>query len=115
VIEAKVKPSDMASMKVGLPAKVKLDAYDYSIFGAMKGEVTYVSPDTLVEESKTGQVTYYRAKINIGEAEYREKAPDIEVRPGMTATVDIKTGKRSVLSFLLKPITKTLSESFGER
>lgn len=115
VIEAKVKPSDMASMKVGLPAKVKLDAYDYSIFGAMKGTVSYVSPDTLVEDSKTGQVTYYRVKVNIGEAEFKEKAHDIEVRPGMTATVDIKTGARSVLSFILKPITKTLSDSFGER
>lgn len=115
VIEAKVKPSDMASMKQGLPAKVKLDAYDYSIFGAMKGDVTYVSPDTLIEETKTGPLTYYRVKVNIGEAEYKEKAPDIEVRPGMTATVDIKTGSRSVLSFILKPITKTFSESFGER
>lgn len=115
VIEAKVKPSDMASMKVGLPAKVKLDAYDYSIFGAMKGTVTYVSPDTLVEDTKSGQVTYYRVKVNIGEAEYKDKAHDIEVRPGMTATVDIRTGARSVLSFILKPITKTLSESFGER
>lgn len=115
VIEAKVKPSDMASMKVGLPAKVKLDAYDYSIFGAMKGTVSYVSPDTLVEDTKTGQVTYYRVKVNIGEAEFKEKSHDIEVRPGMTATVDIKTGARSVLSFILKPITKTLSDSFGER
>lgn len=115
VIEAKVKPSDMAAMKQGLLAKVKLDAYDYSIFGAMKGDVTYVSPDTLVEETKMGPLTYYRVKVNIGEAEYKEKAPDIEVRPGMTATVDIKTGSRSVLSFILKPITKTLSESLGER
>lgn len=115
VIEAKVKPSDMASMKEGLPAKVKLDAYDYSIFGAMRGDVSYVSPDTLVEDSKTGPVTYYRVKISIGEAEYKEKARDIEVRPGMTATVDIRTGARSILSFLLKPLTKTLSDSFGER
>lgn len=115
VIEAKVKPVDMASLRVGLPAKVKLDAYDYSIFGAMKGIVTYVSPDTLTEETKMGQASYYRVKVNIGEAELRDKASDIEVRPGMTATVDIRTGTRSVMSFILKPITKTLSESFGER
>ena len=116
VIEAKVKPADMAAMKVGLPAKVKLDAYDYSIFGSMKGTVTYVSADSLSEETKTGPMTYYRVKVNILESEYKGKAAtDIEVRPGMTATVDIKTGSRSILSFILKPITKTFTQSFGER
>ena len=116
VVEAKVKPADMAAMKVGLPAKVKLDAYDYSIFGSMKGNVTYVSADSLSEETKSGPMTYYRVKVNILESEYKGKAAtDIEVRPGMTATVDIKTGSRSILSFILKPITKTFTQSFGER
>ena len=116
VIEAKVKPADMAYMKVGLPAKVKLDAYDYSIFGTMQGKVSYVSADTLTEETKTGPITYYRVKVNIGEKELMGRnAQDIEVRPGMTATVDIKSGDRSVLSYLLKPITKTLGSAFGER
>jgi len=116
VVETKVKPADMAAMRTGLPAKVKLDAYDYSIFGAMNGVVSYVSPDTLIEDTKAGPITYYRVKVNIGEREFKGKAAgDIEVRPGMTATVDIKTGGRSVLSFLLKPITKTLNESMGER
>lgn len=116
VVEAKVKPADMAAMKVGLPAKVKLDAYDYSIFGSMKGTVTYVSADSLSEETKAGPITYYRVKVNILESEYKGKSvSDIEVRPGMTATVDIRTGSRSVLSFILKPITKTFTQSFGER
>lgn len=116
VIEAKVKPADMAAMKVGLPAKVKLDAYDYSIFGSMKGKVSYVSADSLVEDTKNGPFTYYRVKVNILEHEFKGKAgEDIEVRPGMTATVDIRTGSRSILSFLLKPITKTFTSSFGER
>lgn len=116
VVEAKVKPADMAAMKVGLPAKVKLDAYDYSIFGSMKGTVTYVSADSLSEETKAGPVTYYRVKVNIQEGAFKGKAADdIEVRPGMTATVDIKTGGRSILSFILKPITKTFTQSFGER
>ena len=116
IVEAKVKPADMAYMKVGLPARVKLDAYDYSIFGTMKGIVSYVSADSLVEDSKAGPVTYYRIKVNIGEKELKGKAAaDIEVRPGMTATVDIKSGDRSVMSYLLKPLTKTLTSSFGER
>jgi adhesin transport system membrane fusion protein len=116
VVEAKVKPADMAAMRSGLTAKVKLDAYDYSIFGAMKGVVSYVSPDTLIEDTKAGPLTYYRVKVIIGESEIKGKAAgDIEVRPGMTATIDIKTGGRSVLSFLMKPITKTLHDSMGER
>jgi len=116
IIEAKVKPVDMANIKAGLPAKVKLDAYDYAIFGTMNGKVTYVSPDTLSEETKAGPTSYYRVKVNIAEKAFKgDKASEIEVRPGMTATVDIQTGKRSVLSYLTKPLTKTLSESFGER
>lgn len=116
IVEAKVKPVDMANIKAGLSAKVKLDAYDYAIFGTMNGKVTYVSPDTLSEETKAGPITYYRVKVNIAEKAFRgDKASEIEVRPGMTATVDIQTGKRSVLSYLTKPLTKTLSESFGER
>jgi adhesin transport system membrane fusion protein len=116
IIEAKVKPVDMANIKAGLPAKVKLDAYDYAIFGAVNGKVTYVSPDTLSEETKAGPISYYRVKVNIAENAFKgDKASEIEVRPGMTAMVDIQTGKRSVLSYLTKPITKTLSGSFGER
>ena len=116
VIEAKVKPADMANIKVGLPTKVKLDAYDYAIFGSMSGRVTYVSADALQEDSKTGPISFYRVKIAIAEKDYKnQRSNDIEVRPGMTAAVDIRTGSRSVLSYLLKPLTKTLSESFGER
>jgi adhesin transport system membrane fusion protein len=116
IIEAKVKPADMAYMKVGLPAKVKLDAYDYSIFGTMKGKVSYVSADTLTEDTKTGPLTYYRVKVNIGEKDFLgSRSKDIEVRPGMTATVDVKTGNRTVFSYIMKPITKTLGSAFGER
>ena len=116
VIEAKVKPADMADMRSGLESKIKLDAYDYSIFGVMKGLVSYVSADTLSEDTKNGPLTYYRIKVNISEKEFKGKMADmIEVRPGMTATVDIRTGRRSILSFITKPITKTVKDSFGER
>jgi adhesin transport system membrane fusion protein len=117
VVEAKIKPADMANIKTGLPVKVKLDAYDYAIFGTMSGTVTYVSADTLQEDSKAGPISYYRVKVAIAEKDYKKstRVNDIEVRPGMTATVDIRTGKRSVLSYLTKPLTKTFSEAFGER
>ena len=116
IVEAKVKPSDMANLKVGMPSKVKLDAYDASIFGSMAGKVTYISPDSLTEEAKTGPTIYYRVKVAIERADFSgKKAQEIEVRPGMTATVDIKTGSRSVLSFLLKPLSKTFGDAMSER
>ena len=117
VIEAKVRPSDMANLRVGLPAKIKLDAYDSSIFGSMNGIITYVSADALKEESRTGATNYYRVKLSINEQEVKRsnRAGDIEVRPGMTATIDIQTGQRSVLSYLFKPLTKTFTGALGER
>lgn len=116
VIEAKVKPADMADVRPSLESKIKLEAYDYSIFGVMKGQVSYVSADTLSDDTKNGPLTYYRIKVNISEKEFKGKMADsIEVRPGMTATVDIRTGRRSILSFITKPIIKTVKDSFGER
>lgn len=115
VVEAKVRPADIAYVKEGQKASVKLDAYDYSIFGAMQGEVIYISPDTLKEQTQKGEESYYRVQIRIGDAEYDDRAKEIVIRPGMTATVDIKAQERTVLSYLTKPITKTLSEGLGER
>ena len=117
IVEAKIVPADIAFIDVGQSASVKLDAYDYSIFGAMHGEVTYISPDTLTEETRQGTQSYYRVQIRIKEAEFKGKVSGtpIQVRPGMTASVDIKAMERTVLSYLIKPITKTLSQSMGER
>lgn len=117
IVEAKIVPADIAFIDVGQSASVKLDAYDYSIFGAMHGEVTYISPDTLTEETRQGTQSYYRVQIRIKEAEFKGKVSGmpIQVRPGMTASVDIKAMERTVLSYLIKPIAKTLSQSMGER
>jgi adhesin transport system membrane fusion protein len=116
IAEAKIIPADIAFIQVGQPASVKLDAYDYSIFGSMNGEVAYISADTLTEETRQGPLVYYRVRIRIGEAEFKgSKATHIQVRPGMTANVEIKAMERSVLSYLLKPVAKTLAESLGER
>lgn len=115
VVDAKVSPADIADVKEGQTANVKLDAYDYSIFGTMVGEVVYISPDTLTEQTAQGEKPYYRVQIRIKGAGVQARAKDIVIRPGMTATVEIKARERSVLSYLTKPITKTLSEGLGER
>jgi len=116
IIEAKVKPSDMTFIEDGLPVSIKLDAYDYSIFGVLSGKVVYISADTLTEEVKGISSSFYRVKINVDKNSYINKiSKRIEFRPGMTSTVDIKTGKRNVLAIIFKPLTKTLKESFVER
>lgn len=115
VVEAKVSTADIAYVKEGQDATVKLDAYDYSIFGAMDGTVSYISPDTLMEKTAQGEEPYYRVLIVINGAEFEGRQDEITIKPGMTASVDIKALERTVLSYLTKPITKTLSEGLGER
>ena len=115
IVEAKIKPVDIAYVKEQQDATVKLDAYDYSIFGAMNGTVTYISPDTLMEQTPKGEEPYYRVQIKITGAEFSGRSDEIVIKPGMTASVDIKAQQRSVLSYLTKPITKTFSEGLGER
>lgn len=115
VVEAKVSTADIAYIKKGQDATVKLDAYDYSIFGAMDGKVSYISPDTLMEQTAQGEEPYYRVLIVITGSEFDGRQDEIVIKPGMTASVDIKARERTVLSYLTKPITKTLSEGLGER
>lgn len=116
VVEGKISPADIAFVKVGQAAHVKLDAYDYSIFGAMQGRVIYISPDTLIEETKNGPSSFYRVHVRISGNEYKGNTNEqVEIRPGMTAQVDIRLRDRTVLSYLTKPVTKMLNQSLGDR
>ena len=120
IVEARLKPADIAYLHVGLPAAIKLDAFDYSIYGVLQGTVSYISPDALTEKTAQGEHAYYRVQIRVAElalAERNRSQPGkaVEIQPGMTATVDIRTGRHTVLAYLTKPITKTMSESMGER
>jgi len=116
IVEAKLNPSDISFIKQGQKAAVKLDAYDYSIYGIFHGTVKYISPDTLVEKTAQGEKNYFRVLITLNQTELISKSgKKIEIAPGMTSQVDIITGNRSVLTYLTKPITKTFSESFHER
>ena len=116
VIEAKVTPVDIAFVVVGQEAQIKVDAYDASIFGALRGTVDYISPDVLSEDTRQGLFLYYRVRIHPQPAHLQaDKAQQIQLKAGMTASVDIKANERSVLSYLLKPISKALSQSMGER
>lgn len=112
ILETKVYPGDIAFIAVGQAANVKLDAFDSSIYGGFKGEVVYVSPDTLTEETQRGPQPYYRVHVKIGEKDFdNEKAKRMDVRPGMTAQVDLVVAKRSILSYLVNPVSKVMSQA----
>ncbi|PID37800.1 MAG: secretion protein [Pseudomonadales bacterium] len=115
IVEAKVSPVDIAYVKLNQPATVKLDAYDFSIYGAMMGNVFYISPDTLMQQTRNGEEPYYRVQIKITGAEFADRADEMVVKPGMTASVDIKAGERTVLEYIYKPLVKTWSEALGEK
>ncbi len=117
LIEARIRPQDIAFVKVGQKATVKLAAYDYSIYGGIEGKLVYVSADSIQPQSQPGisPQPYYIAHVRTLKpgVEYRGKL--LPVIPGMTGQVDILTGRRSVLHYLLKPINKTLERSLSER
>ena len=116
VVEAKVKPSDVAFLKPGLDVAVKIDAYDYTVYGSLNGKLTYLSADTLSEDLKQGDQPYYRVQVVTESARFSGRmSEDIILQPGMTATIEVKTGQNTVLNYLLKPVVKTMSESLGER
>ena len=115
LIESRVSPADIARVAPGLEANIRFDAFDYTIYGAVPGKVTYVSADTLKEDSEHGTAVYYRVHLKPDSYPVRTTTGrTLEIVPGMTVQVDIRTGQRSLMDFLLKPLRKTLKESFGE-
>ena len=116
IVEARVRPGDIAFVKLGHPASVKVEAYDYTIYGWLDGEVSYISPDTLTDDLKQGEQAYYRIQVR-SEGKHLSGRPDqpIDLQPGMTVTVEIKTGSNTVLRYLAKPFVKTLRESMVEK
>jgi multidrug efflux pump subunit AcrA (membrane-fusion protein) len=116
ILEAKLPPSELSFVQSGQKAIVKLDAYDYSIFGTFEGVVKHISPDSLIEKTSQGEKYYFRVLISLGNTTILSKTgKSITLTTGMTGQVEIITRQRTVLSYLTKPITKTLSESFTER
>jgi len=117
LLECRVKPRDIAFLRIGHPATIKLDAYDYSIYGTLSGEVAFISADTMTEENRTASdEPYYRVHVKTdGRVSGGKTKESVSIQPGMTATVEIITGKNTVLKYLTKPITKTIGNSMGER
>ena len=116
IIEVKLKPTDISFVKTGQRALVKLDTYDFSIYGSFDGKVDYISPDTIIEKTSRGDEYFFKVLISLDQGDlFTKKGVAINVTTGMGAQVDIITGKRTVLHYLIKPIIKVLDESFTER
>ena len=116
IVEAKINPKELSFIKLGQKAAIKLDAYDYSIYGIFHGNVSYISPDALSEKTQKGEEFYFRVQVELDTKELVAKnGKKIEITPGMTAEVDIVTGDRTVFDYFTKPIVKTIAESFKER
>ncbi|WP_146377932.1 HlyD family efflux transporter periplasmic adaptor subunit [Cronobacter turicensis] len=114
LVETRINPRDIAYIRPGLPATVKITAYDSSIYGDLKGEVEMVSPDTLQDEVKRDQF-YYRVYVRTQSAELKNRnGKRFPILPGMVANVEIKTGQKTVLDYLIKPLNK-VKEALRER
>jgi adhesin transport system membrane fusion protein len=115
-VEAKVRPADIGFLRLGMQTAIKIDAYDPSIYGDLPGELIFISADTIDEELRQGEEPYYRVRVKAKSRQFSGRPDeDLDIQPGMTATAEIKTGERTVLQYLSKPVTKTLANSMGER
>ena len=116
VIEAKINPSDIGELKVGLPVSVKLDAFDFSVYGMLNGNLSHISSDTLTESGANGSLqTYYRIQVELATMPVSDRIKPTDLKPGMTASLDIRTRSRSVWQYLSKPIQKAFSGALHER
>lgn len=109
LVEAKIAPKDIAFLHPGLPATIKLHAYDFSIYGGVSATLQHISADTITDEKDN---TYYLVRAMTTDSKFIEQ---LSVIPGMTAQLDIMTGKKSILSYLLKPILRARANALSER
>lgn len=114
LIEAKISPRDIAYIHPGQKAKVKITAYDYSVFGGLDGKVTTISPDTIQDETQPNQYFYHIMILTESPALLNQAGKAFPIVPGMVATVDVKTGTKTVFDYLVKPINQA-GEALRER
>ena len=115
LVEARIQPADIGFVKVGQAVEIKLSAYEYTVYGGLKGTVQSISPDALGDPDRPGpDGTWYRALVRAERSTLKLGNTPLAVRPGMLGSVEIRTGQRSVLGFLVQPMLKS-REAFRER
>lgn len=112
LVEARIKPQDIAFLYPDQPAMVKISAYDFAIYGGLKGKVVGISPDAVTDEK--GE-SFYLVRVLTEENALKRKDEILPIIPGMVATVDILTGKKTIMEYMMKPFIKTLKSSMNER
>ena len=109
IVEAKIPPKDIAFLRPGQPAMIKFSAYDFAIYGGLSAQVMQISADTITDERDN---TFYLVQLKTNQKDF---AKDLTIIPGMTTQVDIITGKKTVLEYLLKPVLRATSLAMTER
>jgi adhesin transport system membrane fusion protein len=112
-VEARVSPKDIAGVRPGQEATIKLSAYDYTIYGSLKGQVRLISADTFKDERKADGDPHYKVTLGVDTSDLSVRQRSIAIRPGMQAEVELHTGSKTVLQYLLKPLYKS-REAFRE-
>ncbi|MBA1144131.1 HlyD family type I secretion periplasmic adaptor subunit [Mesorhizobium neociceri] len=113
LVEARVSPRDVAFIRPGQDALIKVTAYDFSIFGGIEGKVSNITADSLVDQ-KTGE-PYYQVRVATDKSTLTRDGKTYSIIPGMICSVDIKTGRKTILTYLMKPINKAREEAMSER
>lgn len=108
-VEARVKPENIANIRRGQEATIKLSAYDYTIFGTLKGRVDFISADTFKDERARDPdaTAHYMVTLRVDMSQLTDRQASVEIRPGMQAAVELHTGQKTVLHYLLKPLYKS--------
>lgn len=106
LIETKILPRDVAFIAPDMPASVKITAYDFAVYGDLRGRVTQISEDTVEEETATGPQDFYRVMVQTERSYLERFGEEYPIRPGMVAQVDIESGKQSILSYLIRPLLR---------
>ena len=113
-LEVDIDPKDINDVRIDADASIKLDALPFQEYGDIKGKLTYVSDDTYEESLSGDKGAFFRARVSVKGGELTKLPSDFKLTPGMTATADLLIGKRNLLSYLTRPITKGFSKAFSE-
>jgi adhesin transport system membrane fusion protein len=113
MIEARLDPTDIGYVRIGHPTVVKISTYDFSRYGGLDGTVISISPDSHVDP-QTGQ-SFFKVIAETDRTYLGAEPGDLPISPGMEATIDIHTGEKSVIDYLIKPVIRAQSEAFRER
>jgi adhesin transport system membrane fusion protein len=112
LVEAQIRPADIAFLRPGQPAMVKITAYDFLIYGGLEAKLEQISADTIVDERGDA---YYRIRVRTDQNSLGTEDEPLPIIPGMLAQVDILTGKKTILHYLLKPVLRARVEALRER